>query len=444
MKLRHARALWIALALNPLACGGGEDAPVADDTEGAWCELPGSDTVTIIDTEGPVCELPVPDGAGCADTEPPPPAPIATRTWSAPARWADPIADYLAAGEAHVKSLAFERGIHDLVAYDGLLHLGFGDANLNLGRVFPIDFRAFTVPWSTDVRHGLVSGEEQLDRFRRVGPDLLMAGVDATADEWLGNVYRRAPGANWVLHRTVQNGVHVHDVAAYDGAVFAVGSGGTPEEWNGGDIYGHLWRSTDGLASWTIADRVHNDGGGDARLTRLLPLVDGLFVFGYTSNAEGLIDALPHARWDGHSLAPLGASHGLARVFVTETDAVGPLRGLVRGRDFGVSPAVQRAWWFGRDASVQVIEAFAGLTVVDVDVVEATGEVVALTVDGPDWRPDQIGEKRVRAWVAAWGEDRWREVFDLTTLIAPKSIAYWMDGLYLGTETGQVWRAQPE
>lgn len=426
-------SLLAALFAPLLACGG--DATVAADA--ADTAGPADDTVAPADTAADASE----DTRG--DTAPTVAA-IASQTFGPPEAWATPIADFLAAGEAEVKSLAFLRGIHDLVAYEGRLYLGFGDANLNLGRVFPIDFRAFTDPADATAHGELVSDEEQLERYRVVGADLLMAGVDATEDAWLGNVYRRTPEAGWVKHRTVQNGVHVHDVAGFQGAVYAVGSGATPEQWGAGDIYGHLWRSTDGLASWDIVAQVHNEGTGDSRLTRLLPFDDELWAFGYRTNAEGLIDLLPHGAWDGAAFTLLPADHALASVYVIETDGVGPSRGLVRGRDFGVSPSVQRAWWFAPNATATVIAAFDGLTVVDVDVVEATGELLALTVDGADWRPEAPGEKRVRAWVSAADGDTWSEVFDLRTYIPPKSIAWWRGAIYLGTDTGEVWRAAPE
>ena len=355
--------------------------------------------------------------------------------------WAHPIADYLAAGETYVKSLAFLRRIHDLVSHEGRLYVGFGDANLNLGRIFPIAFRAFHAADDTTAYGELASDEEQVDRYRRVGPDLLMAGVDATEDAYLGNVYRRAPDGGWVKHRTVQNGVHVHHVAGFQGAIYAVGSGATEDEWSAHDIYGHLWRSTDGLASWDIVARVHNQGAGDCRLTRLLPFDDALYAFGYRTDDAGFIDALPHAAWDGAALTMLPPDHPLAAAYVIETDRVGPTRALVRGLDFAASPAVTRAWWFTDAAVATPIAAFAGLTVVDVAVVDATGEVLALTVDGPDWQPDQPGEKRVRAWVAASDGDAWSVVFDLATYIAPESIAWWQGAIYLGTSTGEVWRA---
>jgi len=425
-------ALLLALTV---ACGG-DATGEADTAEPA-------DTVEAVDTATDDTAPDAGEDTAATDTVSPP-ASIASQSFGAPEAWAHPIDDYLAAGEAEVKSLAFLRGIHDLRAYEGRLYLGFGDANLNLGRVFPIDFRAFTDPASATFIQELVTQEEQLERYRQIGPDLLMAGVDATEDAWLGNVYRRTPDAGWVKHRTVQNGVHVHDVAGFDGAIYAVGSGSTPDEWNAGDIFGHLWRSTDTLETWDIVAQVHNQTTGDSRLTRLLPFDDVLWAFGYRTNAEGLIDLLPHGAWDGETFTLLPGDHAFASVYVIETDRVGPDRGLVRGRDFGVSPSVQRAWWFAPDATTSVITAFDGMTVVDVDVVTATGELLALTVDGDDWRPETPGEKRVRAWVTAADGDAWTEVFDLATYIPPKSIAYWQGAVYLGTDTGEVWRATAE
>ena len=87
--------------------------------------------------------------------------------------WSEPIEDVLIAGEMTFGN-DFSRSIADLKAYRGRLWIGYGDANVNLGGVIPITFRAFTSANDPVPVIGLVSGEEQLDRFRVLNGQLWM------------------------------------------------------------------------------------------------------------------------------------------------------------------------------------------------------------------------------------------------------------------------------
>ncbi len=140
------------------------------------------------------------------DPEPTPyPTDPSTLSFEAPTAWDVPIQDYLDAGEAELGHTDFLRGLHALDVYDDRLYFGFGDANLNLGRVFPVEVRAYSDDspgaWSSE----FTTDEEQVDRFRRSNDGLLVPGIDATEDAWLGNVYATFPGVPWFKSRTVDH-----------------------------------------------------------------------------------------------------------------------------------------------------------------------------------------------------------------------------------------------
>jgi hypothetical protein len=141
---------------------------------------------------------------------------LAGRTCGALGEWATPLTDYIAAGEAAVANGRFMRGVHDLAVFEDRLYVGYGDADVNLGRVIPIEVRAFRSDDDPTATAETATAEEQVEQFRALDDGLWIAGVDATEDAWLGNVYRRTAGP-WVKLRTVGNGVHVHDVAAWGG-----------------------------------------------------------------------------------------------------------------------------------------------------------------------------------------------------------------------------------
>jgi hypothetical protein len=302
-----------------------------------------------------------------------------------------------------------------------------------------IQFRSFASPDDTATVDEFASDDEQLDRFRILGPDLFMAGIDATEDAWLGNVYFRRPGGMWVKSRTVQEGVHVHDVIEFAGAIWAVGSGATPTEWMAGNIYGHLWRSTDRGQGFEIRERVWNDTMGDARLVRLLPLDGQMFVFGYRSDSAGRIRTpLSNYTYSGTTLTPLPMDQPLRSVFVSETDLLPDGGGLVRGIDLSVSPRVSGLWRVDRTGRATPLARFATQTVQDVYVHPATGEVLFLSFDG-----NALSERT--RWTVRITVSRdlatFTELAHFDTDVAPESIAFWRDGIYYGTGEGRLLRS---
>jgi hypothetical protein len=374
-------------------------------------------------------------GGGSAGAEP---SRIADMSFSELQPWSSPIEDYLEAGLMEVGSSAFQRGIQDLSVYDGRLYLSYGDATENLGRVIPIGLRYFTGPDDPNAVNEFDTDEEQIERYRTLGDDLWAAGVDATEDAWLGNVYLRTPDTTFLKSRTLDEGVHVHDVALFAGMHWAVGSGSAQAEWEVGDIYAHLWSSSDAGTSFGIAERVHNGGNGDARWVRMLPSADQLYLFGYTSDAQFQIDNLIGATYDGSVLTMLPDEHALRWVFATETDSVTD-GGIIRGIDVMADPLVNTVWHVAPDHSVAPVAGLVGKTVVDLFHHADTGETVLLTHDD-----DSYGATLTQWQVRILVTSDWltfTELMAFSTATPPRSLAYWQQHLFYGTDEGQVLRA---
>jgi len=360
------------------------------------------------------------------------------RTCGALGEWATPLTDYIAAGEAAVANGRFMRGVHDLAVFEDRLYVGYGDADVNLGRVIPIEVRAFRSDEAPTATAETATAEEQVEQFRSLDDGLWIAGVDATEDAWLGNVYRRAAG-QWVKLRTVGNGVHVHDVAAWGGAVWAVGSGGTPDEWNARDIYGHLWRSGDRGASFTVAARHHNQRMGDARWVRILPVSDGLLLFGYRTDNTGRA-SIVNARFNGTEAQPLAEGDPLRTSFVVETLLLPGGGGIARGAVNNPAGAglVHRSHRVDALGRATVVTALEGRAVLDMAAVGTSGEVVVLSADHGEWgrdRPD---------W--SMRVDVTRDFVTLHTLAAfhtvdaVRAVSVWRGRLYVGRDDGTVLR----
>lgn len=367
------------------------------------------------------------------------PRALASQRCSAPAPWAEPLRDYLAAGEAQTHGRAFLRAVQDLAVYQDRLYVGYGDANLNLGRVTPIEVRAFTDDSRTDVTTEFRTDEEQIEQYRALDGDLWIAGVDATEDAWLGNVYGRDRTTNhWTKWRTVNEGVHVHDVAWWRGALWAVGSGSAEADWTRGDIYGHLWRSDDRGRTFTTAARHFNMTMGDARWVRILALPDAMLLFGYRSDSAGRT-TIVNARWNGTSAEPLPMDHPLRAAFGLETlslpDGGGIVRVAIREETVGL---VHRVFRVRPDGTATRVAGLVGRRVLDATVHAPTGEVLLVSSDVDEYPGDTV------LWSMRLDVTRDFETF--TTLasfdadVAMRSVAAWRGRVYLGADDGAVWR----
>ncbi len=357
-------------------------------------------------------------------------------TLAAPELWAEPIADYIATNAEELGHDDFLQGVHELYPFDGRLYIGYGDANLNLGRVTPIELRAWESlddpdAWISE----LVVDEEQVDHFRSTDDTLLLPGVDATEDDLLGNVYTLSPGGDWSKSRTLEYAWHVHDIAAIGDTLYACGSGGTLDDYDESDVNAYVWRSDDDGETFVIDQAYdHPDPPGDNRFTNLLVVDDTLHVFGYASDLSSI------NRFHAFALGADGLEtvSGLSRVFVTRTESLAPDRGLLVGVSVG-TVLTWRAWTVGAEG-VEVASALDGLTILDLLPID-DGRTLVLAVEGNEYPSPTDGPWQAVVGVTtdgaaldtvlSWETDRW-----------PESAAWFEGSLLVGMADGTVWRAE--
>ena len=366
-------------------------------------------------------------------------------TYGPPTTWAKPLEAYIKAVNKNKGNWNFKRAVHDLAVYQGRLYMGYGDATANVASAYPIAARYFDKPTSTKLVDEFVTAEEEIHRYRRIGDELWIAGVDATEDNWLGNVYFRTPDKPWVKKRTVQNGVHVHDIALWNGAHYAVGSGAEKEKWMEGSVWGHLWKSTDKGDTWEIVSKHWNAEDGDARWTEMLSVKDKLYVFGYWWKASDNNSAPPpqNATYTGTGYPPtadnLPGSHPLKAARILATWSTGPDSGVVMGVNYLQKTPGYAAWRVAGD-DVQQIEKLKDQTVIDVHHHLPSGEILLMTRNGTGGTGS--GGNTV------WTIRIWRTVdfvaFDKLVEFPsgemPMSMAWWKGHIYLGASEGQIWR----
>jgi hypothetical protein len=417
------------------------------------------------DTEDPATTADA--GGGGAGGEPLPTA-IADHAFGGFAPWAAPIEDYKAVGEMQLPGM-YDPGLKELTAHEGRLWIGYGDGNYNMGTYTPIELRFFAS--AEDPAHAAAivsaegegapqdvptrSGEEAIDRYRLLDGRLWQAGVDSIdADELHTQMTTTPPGIEgncyvldgdvWQKHRSIVGGEHVHDFAAFGGAVYGVGSGADNRmEFEAGQIFRYLWRSDDLGATFTTVERIQHPmpGGGDTRFVHLLATADHLFLFGYESDFMTGVASIRNASYEsGATTTPLDMSHDLARVFGLGTLSLPDGTGLVHGVDVAAMPLVYALWHVAADGSATRID-LGGKRVLDIELYG--DEVLYLTAPGDAYpAPDRVpahDRSILVGTVAAPGA-----LVEAATYQSPVpglAIAFWEHALFLGTGDGQVLKA---
>ena len=413
---------------------------------------------------------PAPPPPATADPVEPAPKPVRERTFGQFQPWAAPIDDYLAVGTA-MNPGVFDAHVHDLASLGDRMFIGYGDANYNLGEHIPIEIRFFSkgeptaqpanidaagqgAPQTTPYQ----SGEEQIDRFRVLDGVLFQAGIDSIDPDELhtqqttdppsiqGNIYR-LDGETWKKHRSITGGEHVHDVAHWNGATFGVGSGAdTRIEFEAGRVFRYLWRSEDLGATFSTVQRVEvaEPGAGDTRWVTLLPLESGLYLFGYESEFATNTASLRNAVFDGTTVTDLAQGEPLGHLFPDDVLVLPDGSALLYGVDIGAGAAHYTAVHVAPDGTTQPLASLAGTTVLDAALTD-TGEVVYLAATGDAYGAPTPTSYELRVLAAdASAPDATTELLRFTQPLAPSSIAYWQDAIFLGTADGKVLKAVSE
>lgn len=162
------------------------------------------------------------------------------------------------------------RILGSLHAFDGRLHLGYGDYSDNTG---PITMSAWDPGEGAFVSLGVLPTEEVL--WFRPGPGVLYSpSIDPTGHQAEGGVFRLECGAStWQEGAAIEGAVHVYDVAVHDETIYA-GTGslsGRPAR---------LMESHDRGESWTEVLRHESPGDRFSRFYFVAATGTELFVSG--------------------------------------------------------------------------------------------------------------------------------------------------------------------
>lgn len=413
-------AAILAGSLAITACGSSSDAEPPDGNPGQDQSDAGSDV------------------EGDAD-EPKTPCSLAECEYSPLALWQEPIADYIATAGPKLGKSRLRKSIADFIVFDERLYFGYGDADLNAGRVTDIQVRYFASPEDTSfAAEDVKTDEEEIANYRKFGDRLYVPGVDATEDAWLGNILSKPSGGNFTKHRTVTGGVHVHDIAEWQGALYACGSGAPgPDEWNTGKVRSYLWKSDDAAESFTAAGEIENIEQGDRRYTHMIPFADELLVFGYRTNPQYSIVELLSDSWDGTTLSHADKTPGR---FIEGTELFDEATAILRAVDATKTPLKSETLVLRNgQGEAEIIEGLQGNTVLDVMIIEP-GKAIFIAIEGDEYPLP----KKSPPFEILYTEDleSFTKLLDAEAPAAwPTSVAHWKGGIYVGLANGQVWRS---
>jgi hypothetical protein len=413
-------------------CGG--DLADAGDGTGWYAFTPPEDGAGTSCTLEIECSDGLSSDVQSADVSIDPPADAADLAFGEFVPWATPITDYIEINEEGLGHSRFMKDIFDMTVFDGRLYLGYGDANLNLGRTTPIELRHWLVPDPDAVLSEFTVDEEQVSRFRVDGDLLVVPGIDATEDDFMGNAYTLEAGGSWVKSRTLEFGWHVHDAVRLGGTIWACGSGGTADDYTNSTVNAFLWRSDDGGETFAIhIQRPHPDPPGDQRLVHLVSVEDQLYACGYYS--DGTYTYAMNFRVSGTTLFPWP---DMGSFFVDGSYQLSRERGILKGVEVGSTlvPGTRLVGVTG----VEAVESLAGMTLLDVEPL-GDGRAIVLYVEDGTYPLPEEGPWTFHAAVLVDGTDL-TDLVTQTTDMRPASIAFWRRSLYLGMPDGAVWRGE--
>ncbi|MFD0697805.1 hypothetical protein ACFQZT_27410 [Paenibacillus sp. GCM10027628] len=139
---------------------------------------------------------------------------------------------------------AYARNVWDMQVFDGKIYLGHGNSSNdgpspNAGPI-PIyyynpttnKFETQDVVSSSAKKTGTKKyvDEEQIDTFKVLNGKLYIPGNDAHGEGWeFGNYYKLDNG-KWIKYRNIPNGIHVYDMAYFNGNLYAaIGTDTSPD-----------------------------------------------------------------------------------------------------------------------------------------------------------------------------------------------------------------------
>ena len=355
--------------------------------------------------------------------------------------WASPIEDQVALWEAELGVFGAKKGIWDLGSFEDRLYFGYGDWTANTGKISPAEIRYFEGSDPGSVTTEFVTNDEAVESIRPAGDLLLIPGVDDIeehATNTNGSAYVLQEGGDWLQTRTLEAAWHVFDMARAGDALYASATGGYEQDYYDNVSHGYLYQSDDqGESYQRIEEFPHPDPPGWVRPTKLLGVGDQLLLFGYVVDTSyGVLELPAHRLVNGQleTVVEL-ADTQMVEHTVSLSEDVGLISSCVEPFFECSDYTNYRATSDGLD----VWTALDGLQVIDAYPL-GDGRVIVVARDEADLPAVGDSGPFLVGLLSVDGSE-WTELLAEDMTIAPQSIAFWQEAVYLGMSNGTVWRA---
>ena len=181
--------------------------------------------------------------------------------------------------------------INELMEFNGRLYIGYGDATVNTG---PTDVIYYDCEKDVYVKEFTVE-EEGIYTYGLIDGRLAIPGVDATESWELGNMYV-LEDTGWVKRRSITHGIHVFDLASFDGKWYA--ATGSYFDFGEEDMgaFGVILSSDDEGASWRFEYSTPCDKNTVFRVRSLAVCGGKLYAFPYAYGSVTEAEVPPEYR----------------------------------------------------------------------------------------------------------------------------------------------------
>ncbi|PNV84460.1 MAG: hypothetical protein C0627_00865 [Sulfurimonas sp.] len=168
----------------------------------------------------------------------------------------------------------YARNIWDIKEFEGKLYIGAGNSS-NIGpaqNAGPLPLISYN-PSTKEFKQESIIHDEQIDTIKTFQNKLYIPGHDATQNWDYANIYIKEPNKNLKKYRNIKDGLHVYDIAFYNGKIF------TALGVKGGAAVGI---SNDNANSWNIQNLNH------FRIYSFLEAGERLFAIKFFPSSEDL------------------------------------------------------------------------------------------------------------------------------------------------------------
>ncbi|UJF34300.1 hypothetical protein [Paenibacillus hexagrammi] len=228
----------------------------------------------------------------------------------------DVTSDVKLVGQPFIDKAAYARNVWDMQVFNGKIYLGHGNSSNeepapNAGPI-PVYYldpanNKFFTQQVVGSKNGKSVDEEQIDIFKVLNGDLYIPGHDARGEGWDFGNYYKLDNDKWIKFRNLPKAVHVYDMAAYNGELFAATASN-----NSADVL----MSKDEGNSWEKVDSI--EGYGPKRAYALFEFHNKLYA------SSGMLPK--NNKWsdENHLLTIKGSYKGSSHLLKTEqTDIYG-------------------------------------------------------------------------------------------------------------------------